>query len=152
MNRLPVAVPGMVLVGDAAGLANPLSGEGIGHAMESGELAARVLQDAIHKGDGSEVSTYRRLLRERFGRGSVVGRRAVRLVTRPSIMKPAARAVMACRPLARVGVRAMVETEDVASPSGTMVGALLSLGSWRGHVPKDGPTPVNDDDLTATSN
>ena len=30
----------MLVVGDAAGLVNPFNGEGIGYAMETGELAA----------------------------------------------------------------------------------------------------------------
>jgi geranylgeranyl reductase family protein len=39
----PVIAPGMVLVGDAAGLAYPESGEGIRPAIESGRLAAETL-------------------------------------------------------------------------------------------------------------
>ena len=37
---------GFVLVGDAAGLVDPFSGEGIGNAMCSGEVAARVIAQA----------------------------------------------------------------------------------------------------------
>ena len=39
----PLIGPGMLLVGDAAGLAYPESGEGISPAIESGRLAARTL-------------------------------------------------------------------------------------------------------------
>src|SRR3712207_8415263 len=38
-SRVPAAVPGMLLVGDAAGMVNPFNGEGIAYAMENGELA-----------------------------------------------------------------------------------------------------------------
>jgi menaquinone-9 beta-reductase len=46
-NRVPQAVPGMLLVGDAAGAVNPFNGEGIAYAMESGELAAELVRDAL---------------------------------------------------------------------------------------------------------
>ncbi len=39
----PLAVPGLVMVGEAAGLVNPLTGEGIDFALESGELAAELI-------------------------------------------------------------------------------------------------------------
>src|SRR5439155_11216252 len=47
MNRTPLVVPGMLLVGDAGGIVNPFNGEGIAYAMESGELAAELIADAI---------------------------------------------------------------------------------------------------------
>ena len=39
--------PGLALIGDAAGLVSPLSGEGIGHALESGRLLADSLEGAF---------------------------------------------------------------------------------------------------------
>ena len=58
---------GVVLIGDAAGLAYTQSGEGIRPAIESGLLAARTLIEA--KGDFSEakLAAYRGLLASRFG-------------------------------------------------------------------------------------
>jgi len=60
-----------LLVGDAAGLVDPLTGEGIRHAMESGWLAAEV----IAKGNRED---YSRLIDERIGRDL---RRAYRLAS-----------------------------------------------------------------------
>ena len=40
----------VLLAGDAAGLVDPITGEGIGHAMESGRLAALAIRDALHEG------------------------------------------------------------------------------------------------------
>ncbi|MDA7423268.1 geranylgeranyl reductase family protein [Thalassococcus lentus] len=45
-------VPGkgrVLLAGDAAGLVDPITGEGIGHAMESGALAANAVRDALQR-------------------------------------------------------------------------------------------------------
>ena len=46
-NRSPQAVPGMLLVGDAAGAVNPFNGEGIAYAMETGEMAAELVHEAL---------------------------------------------------------------------------------------------------------
>ena len=46
-NRSPQAVPGMLLVGDAAGAVNPFNGEGIAYAMETGEMAADLVHEAL---------------------------------------------------------------------------------------------------------
>ena len=44
----------LMLVGDAAGTGHPMTGEGIGPAMVSAEMAARYALDALQKGDLSE--------------------------------------------------------------------------------------------------
>jgi flavin-dependent dehydrogenase len=85
----------VLLVGDAAGLVNPLQGEGIAHAMTSGRAAA----EAIIGSPGSAAVDYRRILigshlpYQRIaaaGHAALVGRpRAVsavgRLLTAPGI-------------------------------------------------------------------
>lgn len=57
---------GWMLVGDAAALIDPFSGEGIGNAMVSGRLASDVITKALRAGDVSERVTveYERRLRE----------------------------------------------------------------------------------------
>jgi geranylgeranyl reductase family protein len=56
-----------LLVGEAAGLVNPLTGEGIDYALESGKLAADHLASAFESGFGSNwLPAYDRLLRDRF--------------------------------------------------------------------------------------
>lgn len=47
----PVCGDGFLLVGDAAHLVDPFSGEGIGYAMISGKLAAHVAREACQRGD-----------------------------------------------------------------------------------------------------
>ncbi len=58
----------VLLVGEAAGLVNPLTGEGIDYALESGKMAAGHLIDMFAAGDLSyqRLSAYDRALRLRF--------------------------------------------------------------------------------------
>lgn len=58
---------GVVLIGDAAGLAYSQSGEGIRPAIESGLMAARVIAAAAGKYTREKLEPYRAALAERFG-------------------------------------------------------------------------------------
>jgi len=64
-----VSGPGFLVAGEAAGLVNPITGEGIDLALESGEIAARVADAALRRGDLSarRLSAYGRALGRRFG-------------------------------------------------------------------------------------
>ncbi len=59
----------LLVVGDAAGLVNPLSGEGIAPALESGELAATHALAALKAGDFSAraLASYSQALQTRYG-------------------------------------------------------------------------------------
>ncbi len=59
-----------LLTGDAASLIDPFSGEGIGNAMVSGEIAARVIKEAFLKGDfsGEFLSTYNKIIERKIGK------------------------------------------------------------------------------------
>ena len=59
----------VLVAGEAAGLVNPLSGEGIAYALESGEMAATHARRALESGDFSEaaLSAYGRALDRRYG-------------------------------------------------------------------------------------
>jgi flavin-dependent dehydrogenase len=59
-NGAASSAPGLLLVGDAAGLPNPLWAEGIARALESGVLAARVALDFL--GGGAPLSAYSQAL------------------------------------------------------------------------------------------
>jgi len=66
-DRLPkIYADGVVVVGDAAGLVNPLNREGANLAMISGRLAAQAIIEAKAKNDFSaaQLSRYRELLEE----------------------------------------------------------------------------------------
>jgi menaquinone-9 beta-reductase len=64
---------GVLLAGDAAGLAYPQSGEGIGPAVESGRLAAQVILAAGGRYRREDLEPYRTALEARLGRRSAAG-------------------------------------------------------------------------------
>jgi geranylgeranyl reductase family protein len=70
------------LVGDAAGLARDLSGEGIGPAIRSGLLAADAIE--AHLRDGVPLEAYGRAIVSRYGSGETgwVGRQLARVPDR----------------------------------------------------------------------
>lgn len=53
LNRRPEYRDGLLLVGDSAGMVSPWSGEGIGEAMEAGEIAADSVALALTRPSGS---------------------------------------------------------------------------------------------------
>ena len=59
----------VMLIGDAAGLAFPQSGEGIRPAVESGFLAAQVIRAAEGNYGPEKLAAYSDLLQKRFGNG-----------------------------------------------------------------------------------
>jgi flavin-dependent dehydrogenase len=62
-----VHADGVVLAGDAAGLAYPASGEGILPAIVSGQLAARAILAAAPRFTADRLASYERSLAQRFG-------------------------------------------------------------------------------------
>lgn len=70
---------GTLLVGDAAGLVDPFTGEGIGAALESGKLAAEVLDGALATAEPmrADLEEYDRRLDARFTRRFETSRRLV---------------------------------------------------------------------------
>jgi flavin-dependent dehydrogenase len=72
---LPPAPPGVLVAGEAAGLTNRLTGEGISLALESGRLAAAAIRRGVVEGWSlARVSReYGRALRARIGPGLLLG-------------------------------------------------------------------------------
>jgi flavin-dependent dehydrogenase len=64
----PTHAPNTLLVGEAAGLVNPLTGEGIDYALESGRIAAQHAADMLARGDFSAAArhAYDAALRAQF--------------------------------------------------------------------------------------
>ena len=86
-SRTPPAVPGLLLLGDAAGMVNPFNGEGIAYAMESAELAAELVAEALITDRAGIAHLYPTMLRERYGRYYRIGTNFVRAIGHPAIMR-----------------------------------------------------------------
>ncbi len=90
-NRVPHYTRGMLLVGDSGGMVNPMNGEGIAYAMESGELAAEVAVQALARAAGADreraLHAYPAELKNRFGGYYRLGGVFVKLIGNPQIMK-----------------------------------------------------------------
>ncbi|HEY3265000.1 MAG TPA: geranylgeranyl reductase family protein [Actinomycetota bacterium] len=111
-SRTPAAVPGMLVVGDAAGLVNPFNGEGIAYAMESGELAAELLHDALVNDRPGLAHLYPSLLRERYGSYYTLGRLFVKAIGEPRVMRALTDYGLSIGPLMRFLVRLMGNLTD----------------------------------------
>jgi menaquinone-9 beta-reductase len=111
-SRTPAAVPGMLVVGDAAGMVNPFNGEGIAYAMESGELAAELLHEALVKDRPGLAHVYPSLLRERYGGYYTLGNLFVKAIGEPRVMRILTDYGLRVRPLMRFLVRLMGNLTD----------------------------------------
>lgn len=87
MSRTPAAVPGMLVVGDAAGIVNPFNGEGIAYAMESAELAAELIHEALVRDRPGIAHLYPTILRERYEPYYRIGTTFVRAIGNPKVMR-----------------------------------------------------------------
>ncbi|MEJ7773587.1 MAG: geranylgeranyl reductase family protein [Nocardioidaceae bacterium] len=94
-NRKPHYADGMLLVGDAGGMVNPFNGEGIAYAMESGEMAAEVVTQALSRttqsGHERALQGYVTALDQRYGGYYTLGRVFVKAIGNPQVMKLATR-------------------------------------------------------------
>ena len=85
---------GVMTVGDAASLIHPISGEGVGYAIESGRLAAAWAHEAHRRKDFSAatLSGYARQLLRRRGREHLSAHALVNLVPNMELLEPLFRA------------------------------------------------------------
>ncbi len=81
---------GMMLVGDAGSMIHPISGEGVGYALESGRLAASWAYEAHVRQDFSAptLSGYERQLMSRRAREHLSGHALVNLVPNLEMLEP----------------------------------------------------------------
>jgi len=84
--------PGMILVGDAASMTNPISGEGITYALETGEMAAEHILESrmsgrgIHHDPGED--SFRQKLVDRYQHYFNLGIKSIKWLDRVRVMKP----------------------------------------------------------------
>jgi len=92
MNAAPLRLGGVersyadnfLVVGDAAGQIDPLTGEGLQYAMDAGEIAAEVLEEAFAKNDFSStmLKKYQKKWMKSFGKDFKWSSRMVKVLAR----------------------------------------------------------------------
>ena len=95
-NRTPPYTKGLLLTGDAAGIVNPFTGEGIAYALESGEIAAQVITQALARPHAAAMKnvlqTYPAALKDAYGGYYALGRTFLHLIgNSPALMQFAIR-------------------------------------------------------------
>ncbi|MFY9916296.1 MAG: geranylgeranyl reductase family protein [Nocardioidaceae bacterium] len=115
-NRKPHYANGMLLVGDAGGMVNPFNGEGIAYAMESGEMAADVVTQALSRttpeGRERALHGYVTALDQRYGGYYTVGRLFVQAIGNPSVMKYLTRYGLPRPALMRIALKLLANLTD----------------------------------------
>jgi geranylgeranyl reductase family protein len=127
--RLPMSAvrrhgPGWVAVGDAAGLINPMNGEGIDYALESGILAAEnFLADPI-----TAPGEYHRQVAARFDGFLRTGRRFSFLIGHPWILRNGLRVAVGTDAVAAITLQVMGNLVDGSTPGAG--GKALRAADW----------------------
>jgi menaquinone-9 beta-reductase len=126
-NRTPHYFNGLLLVGDAGGMVNPFNGEGIAYAMESGEILARTIAQALARARRAEaervLAGYPRALTEAYGGYYALGRVFVKLIGQPGLMRFATRHSMSRPALMRFALKLLANLTD---PRGDAADRLVS--------------------------
>ena len=112
LNRTPQAVPGLLLVGDAAGAVNPFNGEGIAYAIETGEIAAELVHEALITDRPAVTMQYPRVLEDTYGAYFMVGRWFASVIGKPAIMGRATDTLLPRRGIMSFALRAMANLSD----------------------------------------
>ena len=115
-NRVPHYTRGVLLVGDSGGMVNPFNGEGIPYAMESGELAAEVVAQALGRSEGPSreraLAAYPVELKARYGGYYRLGGIFVKLIGNPQIMRIATKHGMPHPTLMRFVLKLLANLTD----------------------------------------
>jgi geranylgeranyl reductase family protein len=124
--RLPMSAqrrhgPGWVAIGDAAGLINPMNGEGIDYGLESGMLAADLFVDD----PATAPERYDRLVGERFDAFLRTGRRLSFLIGHPWILRSGLRMSVSTDAIANITLAVMGNLVDNTTPG--PAGRVMSL-------------------------
>jgi menaquinone-9 beta-reductase len=115
-NRTPHYFNGLLLVGDAGGMVNPFNGEGIAYAMESGEILARTIAQALARARRAEaervLAGYPQALADTYGGYYTLGRAFVKLIGRPGLMRFATKHSMSRPALMRFALKLLANLTD----------------------------------------
>jgi len=97
-------------------MVNPFNGEGIAYAMESGELAAEIMVQALARAEGPErelaLAGYATELKSRYGGYYRLGNIFVKLIGNPQVMKLATKHGMPHPTLMRFVMKLLANLTD----------------------------------------
>ena len=115
--RLPMSAvrrhgPAWAAVGDAAGLINPMNGEGIDYGLESGMLLA----DLFLEDPSAAPAAYDRIIGERFDGFLRTGRRFSFLIGHPWILRNGLRLAVGTQAVANITLQVMGNLIDGDTP------------------------------------
>jgi geranylgeranyl reductase family protein len=126
-NRTPHYHQGLLLAGDAGGMVNPFNGEGIAYAMESGEILARTITQALGRGRRAEtervLAGYPHALSQEYGGYYTLGRVFVKLIGKPGLMRFATKHGMSRPALMRFALKLLANLTD---PGGDVSDRLVN--------------------------
>jgi geranylgeranyl reductase family protein len=126
-NRTPHYYNGLLLVGDAGGMVNPFNGEGIAYAMESGEILARTIVQALARARRTDtervLAGYPQALADAYGGYYALGRTFVKLIGRPGLMRFATKHSMSRPALMRFALKMLANLTD---PGGDAADRLVN--------------------------
>jgi geranylgeranyl reductase family protein len=132
-NRTPAYYKGLLLAGDAAGMVNPFNGEGIAYAMESGEVLARVIAQALARPTAAQaervLASYPDVLRDAYGGYYALGRLFVQLIGKPQLMRYATKRGMNRPALMRFALKLLANLSEPrgGDASDRVISALTKL-------------------------
>ena len=115
--RLPMSVqrrsgPGWMAIGDAAGLVNPMNGEGIDYGLESGMLAA----DQFVLNPATAAARYDQLVGERYDGFLRTGRRFSFIIGHPLLLRTGLRVAVGTQAAADITLAVMGNLIDSQTP------------------------------------
>ena len=115
--RLPMSAqkrhgPGWVAVGDAAGLVNPMNGEGIDYGLETGMLIA----DLFNADPVTATEKYDQVVAERFDSFLRTGRRFSFLIGHQAILRNGLRLAVGTDAIAKITLQVMGNLIDNDTP------------------------------------
>jgi menaquinone-9 beta-reductase len=130
-NRTPHYRDGLLLLGDAGGMVSPFNGEGISAAMESAQLAAEFVVQALARPEGPSreraLHGYPQALKDLMGRYYRLGNLFARAIGHPKVMRAATKYGLRVNPLIPLIYKGLSGCYDARG--GDAVDRMISLAA-----------------------
>ncbi|NIH85842.1 geranylgeranyl reductase family protein [Amycolatopsis granulosa] len=130
-NRTPHYRDGLLLLGDAGGMVSPFNGEGISAAMESAQLAAEFVVQALARPAGSSreraLHGYQLALKELMGGYYRLGNVFAKAIGNPKVMRAATKYGLRINPLIPLIYKGLSGCYD--AKGGDAVDRLIALAA-----------------------